>query len=134
MLLISWLNTLIFIRAHYKEYLIKGKSLHIAHHTTLPFSISGIFPVKTLLQNLTRKGPFSCIPARSHKIPQDIATFCRNLAEILCKIPAKSHKIPQDLAGSCKILQVCKKKGPILARCCRSVFTGLFKQRTLISH
>ena len=49
---------------------------------------------------------FSCIPARS------------------CKIPAKSHKILQDPAGSCKILQGCKKKGPFLVRSCKSIFTG----------
>ena len=35
-------------------------------------------PVKTLLQDLTRKGHFSCIPARSRRILQDLASSCRN--------------------------------------------------------
>ena len=97
-------------------------------------------PVKTLLQDLARKDPFSCTPARSCRILQDPAGSCgilrdfacRNLAGILCKNPARflqnparSHKIPQDLARSCKILQGCKKKGPFLARSCKSVFTGM---------
>ena len=87
--------------------------------------LTAICPVKMLLQDLTRKGPF-CIPARSCKNLQCPARSCRilqefykNLAGILCKIPAgflqnptRSHRILQDLAGmqekrafSCKILQ-----------------------------
>ena len=52
-------------------------------------------PSKTLLKDLTRKGPFSCMPARSCKILQDLAGFCRNLAQNSCKIV-------QDLARSCR--------------------------------
>ena len=57
-------------------------------------------PVKMLLQNLTRKGPFFL---HSCKIKWNLVGFCRNLAGILCKIPAKflqnptrSHKILQE--------------------------------------
>ena len=90
-------------------------------------------PSKMLLQDLARKGPFlhpckilQCL-ARSCRILWDLAGFYRNLAGILQEFlqnPARSHKIPQDLARSCKILQGCKKKGPFLARSCKSVFTG----------
>ena len=76
-------------------------------------------PVKTLLQDLPRKGPFSSTPARSCEILQDpvrscriLQESCRNLAQDSCKIPTKSRKILLDLAGvqekrtfSWKILQ-----------------------------
>ena len=96
------------------------------------------YPVKTLLQDLARKGPFFLHPckilqdrARSCGILRDLVGFCRNLAGFLHEIPARfllnptrSRKIPQDLERSCKILLGCKKKGPFLARSCKSIFTG----------
>ena len=45
-------------------------------------------PVKTLLQDLARKGPFSCTL-------QDPAGFCRKFLQDSCRIP-------QDLARSCR--------------------------------
>ena len=80
------------------------------------FSLSMVpylsIPVKALLQDLARKGPFSCTPARSCKILQDPAGSCGILwdfAEILQEFRARilqdSCKIPQDPAGSCNILQ-----------------------------
>ena len=39
------------------------------------------YPVKMLLHDLPRKGPFSCIPARSCEILQDLARFCGNARE-----------------------------------------------------
>ena len=83
------------------------------------------FPVKMLLQDLIRKGPFFLHPfkilqdlARSCEIFRDFAGFFRNLAGILYKTPARflqnparSRMILQDLEGmqekrtfSCKIL------------------------------
>ena len=109
----------------------------VPHHLLL-HTVKSSYPVKMLLQDLTRKDPFSCIPARSCKILQDLAGSCEimqesctNLEEILCKVPVRflqnptrSCRILQDPAGSCKILQGCKKKGPFLVRSCKSVFTG----------
>ena len=76
------------------------------------FLILKSFPVKTLLQDLTRNGLFSCIPARSCKILQEPVRSCGILQESCTKFLQDSCKIPQDLAGmqekrtfSCKILQ-----------------------------
>ena len=103
-------------------------------------------PSKNALARSCKKRSFFLAPlqdlARSCKILWDLAgscgilqESCRNLARNSCKNPARflqnptiSRKIPQDLAGSCKILQGCKKKGPFLARSCKSVFTGMFSQ------
>ena len=74
-------------------------------------------PVKTFLQDLTRKGPFY-IPTRSW----DLVGFCRNFVQDSCKIP-------QDPEGSCKILQDLagmQEKDPFLVRSCKSIFTGLY--------
>ena len=90
-------------------------------------------PSKNALARSCKKRSFFLAPlqdpAGSCGILQE---FCRNLAGFLHEIPARflqnptrSRKIPQDLARSCKILQGCKKKGPFLARSCKSVFTGL---------
>ena len=76
------------------------------HHIT---NVSMSSPVKMLLQNLARKGPFFLHPckilqnlARSCGILRDLVGFCRNLAQNSYKIPAKSRKIPRDLARSCR--------------------------------
>ena len=50
-------------------------------------------PVKTLLEDLPRKDPFSCISARSCEILQDIVRSCGVLQES-CR----------NLQDSCKIL------------------------------
>ena len=97
------------------EYIRMGR--HIRVYDKYAYGI----PVKTLLQDLARKGPFFLHPARSCKILRDLVGFCRNLAGFLHKILARilqdSCKIPQckilqDLAGvqdkrtfSCKTLQ-----------------------------
>ena len=64
------------------------------------------------MQDLPRKDPFSCIPARFWKILWDLGDFAGILQQVSCKIPqdpAKSQKISQDLAGI-------KEKAPFLAR------------------
>ena len=73
------------------------------------------YPVKMLLQDLARKGPFSCTPARSCKILQDPVGSCGILQDFAGILQdsctkflldsSKSHKILQDPAASCKILQ-----------------------------
>ena len=80
-------------------------------------------PVKTLLQDLARKGPFFLHfckilqdLARYCEILRDLVGFCRILAGILQEFCARilqdSCKIPQDSTRSCRILQD-------LARSCR---------------
>ena len=80
--------------------------------------MSHSYPVKTLLQDLARKGPFFLHPCKilqdlagSCRILRDLEGFCRNLAGFLHEIPARflqdSCKIPQDpalqdLARSCR--------------------------------
>ena len=73
-------------------------------------------PVKMLLKDLLRKGPFSSIPARSCEILWDIARFLQN--------PTRSHKI----------LQECKNKGLFLGRSCNSIFTGWAKINAGVKH
>ena len=96
-------------------------------------------PSKNALARSCKKRSFFLAPlqdlAGSCGILQE---SCRILARNSCKNPARflqnpsrSRKIPQDLARSCKILQGCKKKGPFLARSCKSVFTGLPQNYTL---
>ena len=59
---------------------------NLSYISIYPYIIPQLsIPVKTLLQDLTRKGSFSCIPARSCKI----LWFCSNLAGILHKIHAR---------------------------------------------
>ena len=93
--------------------------LSMAHETALAGHLGINNPVKTLLQDLARKGPFFLHPckilqdlARSCKILRDLAgscgilqESCKILARNSCKIPARflqnptrSRKIPQDLA------------------------------------
>ena len=122
---------LIYYLFNYSYCMVIHESVLISKHIALKE-----FPVKTLLQDLARKGPFFLHPC---KILQDsvgscgvLQESCRILARNSCKIPARflqnptrSRKIQQDLARSCKIMQGCKKKGPFLARSCKSVFTGL---------
>ena len=72
------------------------------------------YPVKMLLQDLTRKGPFFLYPykilqdlTRFCGILGDVVGFCRNIAQIPARFlqnPTRSCKIPQDLAKPCKIL------------------------------
>ena len=69
------------------------------------------FPVKTLLQDLPRKGPFFL---HLCKIMRDLARSCEILwdfARTLCKI----------LAGSCKDA----RKRTFFGRFCKSIFTGV---------
>ena len=66
--------------------------------------ISQVFPVKTLLQDFARKGPFFL---RHCKILQDPVGSCGILQESCMNFVQESYKIP---AKSCKILQGCKKK------------------------
>ena len=67
-------------------------------HFEWEMAISGkTFPVKTLLQDLTRKGPFFLYPC----------------------------KILQDPTGSCKIMQGCKKKDLFLQDLARAFLLGL---------
>ena len=74
-------------------------------------------PVKMLLQDLTRKGPFFL---HSCKIFQHLARFCgilwdfRNIAGILHEFCARFLQDYCKITGSCKILQECKKKNLFL--------------------
>ena len=63
-------------------YLIYSKVKVTAFH---------IHPLKMLLQDLPRKGPFSCIPARSCEILWD---FARILQESYSMIPARFLQNP----------------------------------------
>ena len=116
--------------------------LFTAHHVTIYSLLYKYIITKNALARSCKKRSFFLAPlqdlARSCKILWDLAgscgilqESCRILARNSCKIPARflqnptrSRKILQDLARSCKILQECKKKGPFLARSCKSVFTG----------
>ena len=60
-----------------------------------------INPVKTVLQDLARKGPFFLHPC---KILRNLAISCGILQDSCTKFLQDSCKIPQDLARYCKIL------------------------------
>ena len=78
-------------------------------------------PVKTLLQDLSRKVLFSCSSARSRscEILWDLVGFCRNLAGIMQQDSCKSHKILQDLAEM-------QEKGPFLENLARAFSLGFY--------
>ena len=81
-------------------------------------------PVKTLLQDLPRKGPFLAFLqdlARSCEILWDLARCCRNLLGILCKIPARFLQNP---TRSRKVLQECQKKELFLEDLARAFLLG----------
>ena len=117
----------------YKNYFYSYKGLYLKYGL-----MRQSYPVKTLLQDLTRKGPFFLHPCKilqdsvgSCRILWDYAgnlqESCRNFVQYSCKILANSHKIAQDPAGSCKILQDLtgmQEKGTFLVRSCKSNFTG----------
>ena len=139
------------------QYLVMHLRIHnflCALHTASPACKKGSYPVKTLLQDLPRKGPLSCTPARSCEILQDpVRSFgisqesssnlvqpsknrlTRNihiLQVFFCKLCTKNEAFLARYEKSCKkILQDSYFSCKILIISCKKIILQFFLARFL---